>query len=55
MAETLIFILAEHNVPINFADKLVSNKLHVVFQDSVFLRACAPLVLTKSSHHVHCH
>ena len=42
MAETLIIILAEHNVPINFADhftKLVSNKL--VFPDSVFLRACA--------------
>ena len=39
MAETLIIILAEHNVPINFADhftKLVSNKL--VFPDSVFLR-----------------
>ena len=38
MAETLIVILAEHNVPINFADhftKLVSNKL--VFPDSVFL------------------
>ena len=38
MAETII-ILAEHNVPINFADhftKLVSNKL--VFPDSVFLR-----------------
>ena len=42
MAETLIIILAEHNVPINFADhftKLVSNKL--VFPDSVFLRACS--------------
>ena len=42
MTETLISILAEHNVPINFADhitKLVSNKL--VFTDSVFLRACA--------------
>ena len=42
MAETLIIILAEHNVPINFADrftKLVSNKL--VFPDSVFLRVCA--------------
>ena len=41
MAETLILILAEHNVPINFADhfsKLVSNKL--VFPDSVFL--CVP-------------
>ena len=39
MAETLIIILAEHNVPINFANhftKLVSNKL--VFPDSVFLR-----------------
>ena len=38
MAETLIIILAEHNVTINFADhftKLVSNKL--VFPDSVFL------------------
>ena len=38
MAETLIIILAEHNVPINFADhftKLVSNKL--VFPDSVFI------------------
>ena len=38
MAETLIIILAEHNVPINFADhftKLISNKL--VFPDSVFL------------------
>ena len=42
MAETLIIILAEHNVPINFADhftKLVSNKL--VFPDSVFLHACS--------------
>ena len=42
MAETLIIILAEHNVPINFADhftKLVSNKL--VFPDSVFLRVRA--------------
>ena len=42
MAETLIIILAEHNVPINFADhftKLVSNKL--VFPDSVFLRVPA--------------
>ena len=41
MSETII-ILAEHNVPINFADhftKLVSNKL--VFPDSVFLRARA--------------
>ena len=40
MAEKLIIILAEHMMPINFADhftKLVSNKL--VFQDSVFLRA----------------
>ena len=38
MAETLILILAEHNVPINFADhfcKLVNNKL--VFPDSAFL------------------
>ena len=49
VAETLIIILAEHNVPINFADhftKLVSNKL--VFVDSVFLRvraACAPCSL----------
>ena len=49
MAETLIIILIEHNVPINFADhftKLVSNKL--VFPDSVFLRvraACAPCSL----------
>ena len=36
MAETLIIILAKHNVPINFADyftKLVSNKL--VFPDPV--------------------
>ena len=44
MAETLIIILAEHNVPINFADhftKLVSNKL--VFPDSVFLRVQAAL------------
>ena len=42
MAETLIIILAEHNVPINFADhctKLVSNKL--VLPDSVFLHVCA--------------
>ena len=42
MAETLIIILAEHNVPINFADhftKLVSNKL--VLPDSVFLRVRA--------------
>ena len=42
MAETLIIILAEHNVPINFADhftKLVSNKL--VFPDSVFLHVRA--------------
>ena len=42
MSETLIIILAEHNVPINFADhstKLVSNKL--VFPDSVFLCACS--------------
>ena len=45
MAETLIIILAEHNVPINFADhftKLVSNKL--VFPDSVFLRVRAAYV-----------
>ena len=57
MAETLIIILAEHNVPINFADhftKLVSNKL--VFPDSVFLRACsARTLLAKSSHRAHCH
>ena len=42
MAETLIIILAEHNVPINFADhftKLVNNKL--VFPDSVYLRVRA--------------
>ena len=42
MAEILIIILAEHNMPINLADhftKLVSNKL--VFPDSVFLRVCA--------------
>ena len=42
MAETVIIILAEHNVPINFADhftKLLSNKL--VFPDSVFLRVRA--------------
>ena len=41
MAETII-ILAEHNVPVNFADhftKLVSNKL--VFPDFVFLRVHA--------------
>ena len=41
MAETLIIILAEHNVPINFADhstKLVSNKSNkLVFPDSVFI------------------
>ena len=49
MAETLILILAEHNVPINSADhfsKLVSNKL--VFPDSVFLcvrAARAPCLL----------
>ena len=52
MAETLIIILAEHNVPINFADhftKLVSNKL--VFPDSVFLRTySARTLLAKSSH-----
>ena len=57
MAETLIIILAEHNVPINFADhftKLVSTKL--VFPDSVFLRACsAGTLLAKSSHRAHCH
>ena len=52
MAETLMIILAEHNVPINFADhftKLVSNKL--VFPDSAFLRVCsARTLLAKSSH-----
>ena len=38
MAKTLIIILAEHNMPINFADQfteLASNK--IVFPDSVFL------------------
>ena len=54
MAETLIIILAEHNVPINFADhftKLLSNKL--VFPDSVFLRVrgarapCSLKVVTR--------
>ena len=56
MAETLIIILAENNVPINFADyftKLVSNKL--VFPDSVFLRvraACAPCPLKVVIAHV---
>ena len=42
MAETLIIILAEHNVPINFADhftKKVRKKL--VFPDFVFLRVRA--------------
>ena len=42
MAETLIIILAEHNVPINFAGhftKLVCNKL--IFPDSVFHRVRA--------------
>ena len=56
MAETLIIILAEHNVPINFADhfsKLVSNKL--VFPDSVFLRVLAACLLAKRSHRVRCH
>ena len=46
--ETLIIILAEHNVPINFADhftKLVSNKL--VFPESVFL--CVRAARTPSS------
>ena len=49
MAEMLIILLAEHNVPVNFADhftKLVSNKL--VFPDSVFLCMCvarAPCLL----------
>ena len=41
MAEILIILPAEHNVPVNFADhftKLVSNKL--VFPDSVFLCVC---------------
>ena len=54
MAETLIIILAEHNVPINFADhftKLVSNKL--VFPDSVFLRV--DTLLATSSHRALCH
>ena len=55
--ETLIIILAEHNVPINFADhftKLVSNKL--VFPDSVFLRACsARTLLAKNSLRACCH
>ena len=57
MAETLIIILAEHNVPINFADhftKLVSNKL--VFPDSVFLRmraARAPCSLKVVIAHCH--
>ena len=56
MAETLIIILAEHNVPINFADhftKLVSNKL--VFPDSVFRRlraARAPCSLKVVITHV---
>ena len=48
MAETLIIILAEHNVPVNFANhftKLLSNKL--VFPDSVFLRVCAARVVTN--------
>ena len=57
MAETLIIILAEHNVPINFAGhftKLVSNKL--VFPDSVFLRTySARTLLAKSSHRARCH
>ena len=57
MAETLIIIQAEHNVPINLADhftKLVSNKL--VFPDSVFLRSCsARTLLAKSSHRARCH
>ena len=56
MAETLIIILAEHNVPINFADhftKLVSNKL--VFPDSVFLCMRAATLLAKSSHRGPCH
>ena len=57
MAETLIIILVEHNVPINFADhftKLVSNKL--VFPDSVFFRVCsARTLLAKSSHRACCH
>ena len=53
MAETLIIILAEYNVPISFADhftKLESNKL--VFPDSVFLRACARTLPAVSSHRV---
>ena len=57
MAETLIIILAEHNMPIKFADhftKLVSNKL--VFQDSVFLRTCSVrTLLAKSSYRARCH
>ena len=46
MAETLITILAEHNVPINFADhftKLVSNKL--VFPDSAARAPCSQKVV----------
>ena len=57
MAETLIIILAEHNVLINFANhftKLVSNKL--VFPDSVFLCVrAAHTLLSKSSHHARRH
>ena len=57
MGETLIIILAEHNVPINFADhftKLVSNKL--VFPGSFFFRVrAACTLLAKSSHHARCH
>ena len=37
MAETLIIILAEHNVPINFADHFAK----LVFPDSVSLRVRA--------------
>ena len=57
MAETIIIILAEHNVPINFADhftKLVSNNL--VFPDTVLVRACsARTLLAKNSHRARCH
>ena len=56
MTETLIIILAEHNVPINFADhftKLVGNKL--VFPDSVFIRMrAARTPCSLSSHRVRC-
>ena len=59
MAEKLIIILAEHNVPINFADhftKLVSNTNKLVLPDSVFLCACsARTLLAKSSQRARCH